>query len=510
VAHAAQAAPDAPAIVHGGHSLNWRAFADRVARRATQLRARGLAAGDRVAILASNVPEHLEAAMAVSWAGLIVVPLNTRLSVAELAYILEHSGARLLCCDSALAARAAELVAQVPAVALQPLAPITTWDGADDPLAGVAAMPYAPAAPFQTGAIFYTGGTTGSPKGVDLSHNALLAQGHGAMHAYGLDRETVYMHTAPLFHLADFAAGLAATLACGSHHFLPEFATATLLDAIEHQGVNVLVLVPTMMAGVLDAAALRPGVLPRLRTVLYGAAPIQEPLLRRLLREAPGVGLIQVYGQTELAGGCTALAPEYHVLEGPLAGKLTAAGRPVPNCVVRIVGEDGQPLPNGQQGEVCVSGPCTMTGYWRDPVLTAATLREGWVHTGDLGVMDNEGFLSIVGRLKDMIITGGENVFAGEVESALMFHPAVETAAVIGVPDPKWGEAVHAVVILRQGQHVGHDELLAHCRTLIAGYKCPRSIDFRQTPLPLSGVGKVRKVDLRQAWLQARSGEQHV
>jgi acyl-CoA synthetase (AMP-forming)/AMP-acid ligase II len=243
----------------------------------------------------------------------------------------------------------------------------------------------------------------------------------------------------------------------------------------------------------------------RLRRILYGAAPIQEPVLRRLMREAPGVGLVQVYGQTEVGGACTMLQESHHVLEGPCAGKLGSAGKVLPAFSIRVADESGVELPRGKTGEILVSGPGVMTSYWLDSALTDQTLRDGWLRTGDLGVMDDEGFVSVVGRLKDMIITGGENVFAGEVESALMYHDALQAAAVIGVPDPTWGEAVHAVVLLKPGCSVTEAELVEHCRARIARYKCPRSIEFRTGALPMSSVGKVRKVDLLAQWQQARS-----
>jgi long-chain acyl-CoA synthetase len=223
------------------------------------------------------------------------------------------------------------------------------------------------------------------------------------------------------------------------------------------------------------------------------------------MREAPGVGLIQVYGQTEVGGACTMLEERHHVLEGSAAGKLGSAGRTLPAFTVRIADQTGHTLEPGRTGEILVSGPGVMTSYWSDPELTARTLREGWLHTGDLGTLDEDGFLSVVGRLKDMIISGGENVFAGEVENALMHHDGVQAAAVIGVPDPTWGEAVHAVVVVKPGHTVSEAELVEHCRARIARYKCPRSISLRTSPLPMSSVGKIRKVDLLAEWTQAHS-----
>jgi acyl-CoA synthetase (AMP-forming)/AMP-acid ligase II len=501
--NAAQGFSRGTALRHLGRSCDWRAFSGRVERRAAALRSAGAAGGDRVAVLAANVPEHLEALFAVWWAGLVLVPINTRLALTEQRYILEHAGCSRLLHDERNAARAQHLAQDMATLRTTSLESIDRWDEDTDALQGIAAWPFEPVGPRATAAIIYTGGTTGLPKGVELSHEALLLQALAAKDNFRLDESTVFIHTAPLFHVADFTAGLGVTAAGARHCFLPEFSPAALLDAIEREGVDVAILVPTMISATLDGAGERRGVMQRLRTILYGAAPIQEPVLRRLMNEAPGVGLIQVYGQTEVGGACTMLKERYHVLEGSDAGKLGSAGRAIPAFSVQIGDEAGRSLPVGQTGEILVSGPGIMTAYWNDPELSAKTIQNGWLRTGDLGVIDEDGFLSVVGRLKDMIITGGENVFAGEVESALMYHDALQAAAVIGVPDATWGEAVHAVVVLKPGRTVSEAELIEHCRARIARYKCPRSVTFRSGSLPMSSVGKIRKVDLLAEWTQS-------
>ena len=504
LANAAQAFPGATAVRHLGRSCDWRAFRSRVARRAAFLASKGAQPGDRVAVLAANVPEHLEALFAVPWAAMVLVPLNTRLSQAEQRYILGHAGCRLLLHDERNAVRAEALARETDALTPAMLDPADTWGTERDGLYGRQEAPFLPAAPRVAAAIIYTGGTTGLPKGVELSHEALLLQALAAKDNFRLDESTVFVHTAPLFHVADFTAGLGVTAVGGRHCFVPEFSPTALLDLIEHEGADIAILVPTMISATLDGARERPGIVQRLRRILYGAAPIQEPVLRRLVREAPNVELVQVYGQTEVGGACTVLPPRYHVLEGPRAGKLGSAGRVLPAFSVRIADESGRELACGRVGEIQVTGPGVMTSYWNDPGLTAETLRDGWLRTGDLGTIDEDGFVTVVGRLKDMIITGGENVFAGEVESALMYHDAVQAAAVIGVPDDTWGESVHAVVVLKPDRAASEAELVAHCRERIAHYKCPRSVSFRHGSLPMSGVGKVRKVDLLHEWQLAK------
>lgn len=504
LANAAQAFPASTAVRHLGRSCDWRTFRSRVARRAAGLRSKGAQPGDRVAVLAANVPECLEALFAVPWASMVLVPLNTRLSEAEQRYILEHAGCRLVLHDERNAPRAQALAGEPDGPTLVMLDPVDAWDTERDGLYGRQEAPFLPAAPRAAAAIVYTGGTTGLPKGVELSHEAMLLQALAAKDNFRLDESTVFAHTAPLFHVADLTAGLGVTAVGARHCFLPEFSPAALLDLIEHEGVDVAILVPTMISATLDGARDRPGIVQRLRRILYGAAPIQEPVLRRLVQEAPNVELVQVYGQTEVGGACTVLPARYHVLEGPRVGKLGSAGRVLPAFSVRIADESGSELACGRVGEIQVTGPGVMTSYWNDPGLTAETLRDGWLRTGDLGTIDEDGFVTVVGRLKDMIITGGENVFAGEVESALMYHDAVQAAAVIGVPDDTWGESVHAVVVLKPGRTASEAELVAHCRERIAHYKCPRSIAFRDGSLPLSGVGKVRKIDLLREWQLAK------
>lgn len=500
LAGAATKAPNSVAVRHLGHEATWSELYERVGKRASKLRSSGLQDGDRVAILSANVPECMEAQFGLLLADLVLVPLNTRLSLAEQTYILEHCACKRLLYDERNHSQAVALESAVAQLQVELLTPITQWDTEHDPLKAFSALSFVPCDANKTAAIFYTGGTTGRPKGVELTHLSLLIQGMSAKDNYDLDETTVFMHSAPMFHLADFAASLGSTAALSTHCFLPEYSPDAVLDSIENEDTNVVIMVPTMITGVLEAARTRKDLFKRLRKVLYGAAPIQEPLLLQLMREAPGVKLVQVYGQSEVGGACSVLTPDRHVLQGPLAGKTGSAGRVIPAFNVRIVGDEGEVLPVGKTGEIQLCGPGLMRSYWNDPAQTQAAFVDGWLRTGDLGYLDEEGFLTISGRLKDMIISGGENIFAGEVESTLMYHEAVEAVAVIGVPDSKWGETVHAVVYLKSGAMATEDELIGFCRQRIAHYKAPRSITIRDDPLPLSGVGKVRKVDLINEW----------
>jgi len=230
-----------------------------------------------------------------------------------------------------------------------------------------------------------------------------------------------------------------------------------------------------------------------------------EAVLRQAMQALHGCRFLQAYGQTELSPVVTLLAPEYHTFEGPQAGKLASAGRVLPYCELQVVDTEDTEVARGTVGQIRVRGPNTMLGYWNKPEETAAAFRDGWVYTGDAGRLDEDGFLYVVDRVKDMIISGGENIYTVEVENACVKHPAVSQCAVIAIPDENWGEAVHAIVILKDGEQISCDELTAHCRGLIAGYKCPRSIEFRSEPFPLSGAGKVLKRELRARYWEGRS-----
>jgi long-chain acyl-CoA synthetase len=301
--------------------------------------------------------------------------------------------------------------------------------------------------------------------------------------------------------MADFAGCMGTTLAAAGHVMLRSFEPGEVLRVLAAEQVTHVLLVPAMIKMLLNHPDARQADVSSLRTILYGASPMPSATLEQCMALWPAVDLVQAYGQTELAPIVTMLPALEHRQGGAL---LASAGRPTPVSDVRIVAEDGSDCPAGETGEVVVRGPHAMLGYWNKPEETAAAMRDGWVHTGDAGYFDQDGYLYIVDRVKDMVVTGGENVFSTEVENALISHEAVLDVAVIGIPHPEWGEAVHAVVVLHPGRSVTEEELLAHCRERIAGYKVPKSISFRSEPLPLSGAGKVLKTELRKPFWQGR------
>jgi long-chain acyl-CoA synthetase len=506
VRRAVQINAHGPAVIDGSARTSWSVFADRVSRVAGGLVALGLRPGERVAIIAVNHANFLELQYAVLWAGGVLVPVNYRLSSNEVSYVVGAAAASMLVADP-------QFESTVRGVAsTQPTLRNVIWfsgpeSAGEQSYAWLAAQnaieDRSGRGTDDSAGIYFTGGTTGQPKGVVLSQSNFLCQASAMQSALGLQSDSVYLHATPLFHLADCGIGHAVTFAGGTHSFLSQFEARACLRKILRDGVTEINLVPTMLATLLDAADDEPletvDALVAVRTVAYGGAPIPAPLLHRLLARLPNAKFRQFYGMTETCGACTSLPPECHApdADGP---RLRSVGQAMPFAEIKIVGPDGAERPRGEAGEVVIHGPQTMRAYWNDLEATSRALRSGWLHSGDVGVMDADGFVTIIERLKDMIISGGENIYSAEVENAIASHPAVAACAVIGLPDSRWGERVHAVVVRKPDVETGalqHD-LDVHCRRLIAGYKCPKSWDIRVVQLPLSSIGKVNKAKLRE------------
>jgi long-chain acyl-CoA synthetase len=506
VRRAAQVNARGAAVVDGSVRTSWAGFADRVSRVAGGLAARGLRTGDRVAILAANHASFLELQYAVLWAGGILVPVNYRLSANEISYIVGAADACTIVADPQFERVVRDVASSVPALRCviwfsgpealgsSSYAWLATQDTIEDRSEGRAD---------DTAGIYFTGGTTGRPKGVVLSQLNFLSQASAMQGSLELRSDSVYLHATPLFHLADCGIGHAVTFAAGAHSFLAQFDASACLQKIRSDAVTEINLVPTMLATLLDAAEGESGdtaaALVAVRTVAYGGAPIPAPLLHRLLARLPNAKFRQFYGMTETCGACTSLPPEFHVSDVD-AARLRSVGQAMPSAEIKIVAPDGAERPRGGAGEVAIRGPQTMRGYWNDPDATSRTLRNGWIYSGDVGVMDEDGFVTIIERLKDMIISGGENIYPAEVEHVIAAHPSVVACAVVGLSDQRWGERVHAVVVCRPDVGSGElrRDLEARCRDLIAGYKCPKSWEIRFEPLPLSSLGKVNKAKLRE------------
>jgi len=504
---ALQQHPDRVALICGTRRKSFRTLAERVARLAGALRQNGMKDGDRVAMLALNSDRYFEYMLAVPWGGGVLNPCNTRWSAAEIGYSLADSGSEILLVDDHFLALAGELAANGPIRRL-----IYAGDGEapagmldyERLIATADPIPDAVRRGDDLLGLFYTGGTTGMPKGVMLGHGGFmtccLAVIAGGMTAPG----GVFLHAAPMFHLADMALGCANWVLGNAHVFIPGFSPLAVVEAIERDKVSDILLVPTMIQMLVDHEIMREGRdLGALRSIAYGGSSISEAVIERALAALPGVQFYQAYGMTELSPVASILGPEYHSEEGRTFGKLRSGGRAHLCSQIRIVDAEGRELPTGERGEIVVRGPHVMQGYWNRPEETAAAIRDGWMHTGDCGYLDGDGFLFIVDRAKDMIISGGENIYSAEVENALCQHASVATSAVIGIPSERWGESVHAFVILKPGETATAEALILHCKALIAGYKCPRSIEFVEQ-LPLSGPGKVLKTELRKRFWDGR------
>jgi long-chain acyl-CoA synthetase len=313
----------------------------------------------------------------------------------------------------------------------------------------------------------------------------------------GWDQTSNYLHAAPMFHMADGLGTYAALLLGAQQTVIDRFSPPAALDVIQRHRVTCTVVVPTMIDLLVTEQSATARDLASFTSLVYGGSPMPEAVMARVAEVMPHTRLWQLYGQSEASPTLTVLGPQYHVFDGPMAGRTRSAGHPVVGCEVTILGPNDSPLPPGEVGQIAGKGDNVMLGYWNQPAATKAALANGWLHTGDAGYLDEDGFLFVVDRVKDMIVTGGENVYSAEVENALMAHPAIAQAVVIGIPAQPWGEQVHAVVHLHAPGSVSEQEIIAHCRERIANYKCPKSVELRDEPLPISGAGKFLKNVIR-------------
>ncbi len=495
--------PEVDFAVQGGRRLCYRearAAANRIARA---LIAAGLDKGDRIALLSRNSIEMALLYYGASRAGVVPVPLNYRLAPAEWSYILRDSGARLLLAEPALARALEPVRGELDAVKdfLVVGGEAPGWSSFEAFLEGQPdSAPERHVEEDDDVYQMYTSGTTGRPKGAVLTHRAVSAQLIQAAMAFGGEPGDRSLIVAPLYHAAAAVTAFCTVQLGGTLYIQEDFVPAEVIRALSEERIRLALLVPAMiqfcLVAVPDARQRR---YDDLRVVVYGASPIAEQTLRDAI-ETFQCDFIQGYGMTETTAAATYLLPEDHrrALAGE-PGLLLSAGRPLIGTEVRAVDAEGRPLPPGGVGEIAVRGPQLMRGYWNLPDATREALREGWMHTGDAGSLDEAGYLYIQDRVKDMIVSGGENVYPREVEDVLFQHPAVADAAVIGVPDDQWGEAVKAVVVVKEGQRLDEAALLDFCKGRLGGYKRPRSVDFVKA-LPRNPSGKVLKKDLREPY----------
>lgn len=498
---AVQQHPDMTATICGSRSQTFAQLSARTKQLAGAFAARGLSKGSRLAVLALNCDYYLEVYLATSWAGGIIVPVNFRWSPSEIAYSLNDAACQAIVVDQHHIALIPTLRQQCP-----DLKHIFLMGGSEDSgdILGLDALIHASEPLPNAGAggndllgIFYTGGTTGRPKGVMLSHTNLCSSGLSMLAEGVFNEGGVGLHVAPMFHLADMLMTMCLVLRGCTHVMLPAFSPDAVLDHVARHRVTDTLVVPAMLQAITDHPSISDFNTSSLCNILYGASPASETLLRRTMAAFPGVRLTQGYGMTESAAFICALPWHQHVVAEGGPNRLRAAGRSTFDVHLRIVDSDDREVPRGEVGEIIVKGPNVMQGYYNMPDATAETLRGGWLHTGDMAWMDEEGYVFIVDRAKDMIISGGENIYSAEVENAVASHPAVAANAVIGIPHEQMGETVHVAVVLRPGCTLELDALQSHCRTLIAGYKVPRSMEIMPS-LPLSGAGKILKTELRE------------
>jgi long-chain acyl-CoA synthetase len=345
--------------------------------------------------------------------------------------------------------------------------------------------------------IIYTGGTTGQPKGAMLTHKNIISNSRTALKILNDDDPWIYLHAAPMYHIADCQWNLGVTMAKGTHVFLDKFDPEEVAKTIDRYNITHTATVPTMIKMLCDLPDINSYDLSSLRKINFGGSPISPDLILRAKSTFPKCEFIQGYGLTETSPNISMLPDLYYTPGNP---KIKSTGRPVPGMSVKIVAENGDDVPCGTIGEITTKGPHVMASYWNNHNETKDTIRNGWLHTGDLGYMDQDGFIFIVDRLKDMIITGGENVYSTEVETVINKLDEVDFCAVIGIPDEIWGEAVHAIVALKSDQELTEKQVISHCRKYIADYKCPKSVEIRPKPLPMSGPGKILKRELRKAF----------
>ena len=469
----------ATALVSGAARPTFQQLHSRVAGIAAALTEHGFVVGDRLALLLPNETDYLELIYACAWLGVTAVPLNTRSSATEIDRVLADATPRGLIRHSSLAAPTLRL----PWERVLDVEPLGNRSGDDSTVI------YDPEAIL---ALIYTSGTTGHPKGVALTHAAVLANVDHLNYWLPYREGGVYLHAAPLFHIADFPFMFAAPAFGTCQVTIQKFNPRAFCETVQQERVTRTVLVPTMINVLTQFENLAHYDLSSLVELGYGGSPIAPELIHRARQALPHVKLVQVYGLSE-TGFLTGLQDHEHT-----ASRLLSCGRSCPGVDVRVVDASGKDVPIGQPGELVVRGANVMHGYWNSLDQTQLAFRDGMFRTGDIGYQDADGFVFILDRLKDMIVTGGENVYSGEVEAVIYQHPAVRETAVFGIPDPQWGELVMACVVLKPATSVSADELIAHCRRFLAGYKIPRRIEFSARELPKSGSGKILKRALRE------------
>lgn len=494
--HHAERSPERVMTVFEGQATTYLEMADRAKALAAGLHARGVAEGSVVGLLSYNCPEFLETVFAANYLGAIAMPINWRLAAPEVRYILDHSEARALVCDGALVSLGTEatvgLESTLVRACIESVAP-DGWTTLDELRSAGPAVTRTTTDADDVHRLMYTSGTTGRPKGVMITHANLAWKNLAHLVEFGFTGADLGLACGPLYHVGALDLTTTSLIAAGATTIIHRsFDASAVVDELEHSRVTTVWLAPAMVNAIMALPDIEKRDLSSVRVVINGGEKMPIPLIERIQRVFPSAWFADAYGLTETVSGDTFLDHE------SIVRKLGSVGRPCLHLDLEVWDDRGHPVGAGERGEVVMRGPKVFKGYWRDPDATAKAFDGGWFHTGDVGVLDEDGYLFIVDRLKDLIVSGGENIAGSEVERVLYEHPAVLEVAVVGRPDDRWGEVPVAFVVLRPGESAGADELIAHCVGQLAKFKVPRDVSFLDA-LPRNPSGKVLKRDLRSS-----------
>jgi acyl-CoA synthetase (AMP-forming)/AMP-acid ligase II len=482
--------------VFEGVSTTYGEMAQRVAALAGGLSERGIGRDDVVALLSYNCPEFLETIFAANYLGAIAMPINWRLAAPEVRYILEHSGARALMCDGALLDLANDATKGCEPTLVRACyspRPVGGWVPFDELHVARSSVSRSAASADDIHRLMYTSGTTGRPKGVMITHANLAWKNLAHIVEFGFTSDDLGLACGPLYHVGALDLTTTSLIAAGATTIIhAAFDAARVVDELERSRVTTVWLAPAMVNAIMALPGIETRDLSSVRVVINGGEKMPIPLIERIQRTFPSAWFADAYGLTETVSGDTFLDRD------SIVSKLGSVGRPCLYLELDIWDDDGRGLPAGEHGEIVLRGPKVFRGYWRDPEATASAFAGGWFHTGDIGVRDDDGYVFIVDRLKDMIVSGGENIASSEIERVLYEHDSVLEAAVVGRPDARWGEVPVAFVVLREGETTPADELLGRCSQQLARFKVPKEIHFLDA-LPRNPSGKVLKRELREA-----------
>jgi fatty-acyl-CoA synthase len=495
LAHHAARTPDKAITVFEGQTLSYGGMVQRVEQLAGGLSARGLGRGDVVAILSYNCPEILESIFAANFLGATAMPINWRLAAPEVRYILEHSGAGALICDGPLVELAGQattgLEGSLVRACVSPPDAGRGWTTLDELRASGNGATRPPQSADDVHRLMYTSGTTGRPKGVMITHANLAWKNFAHLAEFGFTGADLGLACGPLYHVGALDLTTTSLIAAGATTIIHRaFDAAATVDELERSRVSTVWLAPAMVNAIMALPDIEQRDLSSVRVIVNGGEKMPIPLIERLQRTFPSAWFADAYGLTETVSGDTFLDRESMVT------KLGSVGRPCLYLEIDIWDEERRSLAAGEPGEIVIRGPKVFKGYWRDPEATEAAFAGGWFHTGDIGVRDEDGYLFIVDRLKDMIVSGGENIASSEIERVLYEHPAVLEVAVVGRPDDRWGEVPVAFVVLRPDADVTAEMIIDHCRGQLAKFKVPKAVRFLDA-LPRNPSGKVLKRELR-------------